>query len=102
MVLLNASRRVGKGQPKNYIPDPEIQPLASMFLKGEPVEGELAVITREQAEDADYNLNPRRWVGQDDAVEQRSIAEILDDMQRLDAEAREIEQSLAPILVSLR
>ena len=102
MTLLNASRRVGKGQPKNYIPEKDIQPLAAIFLKGEPVEGEIAVITQEQAVKADYNLSPSRWVGQGDAVDQRSIAEILDDMHRLDAEAREIDQSLAKILVSLR
>ena len=46
IVLVNASRRVGKGRPKNYIPQEEIRPIASMFLKGEPVEGEVAVITR--------------------------------------------------------
>ena len=102
IVLLNASRRVGKGQPKNYIPEQDIQPLAAMFLKGEPVEGEIAVITREQAAEADYNLSPSRWVGQGDAVEQRSIAEILDDMEKLDAEAHEVDQSLAKILVRLR
>ena len=102
ITLLNASRRVGKGQPKNYIPEQDIQPLAAMFLRGEQVEGEIAVITRQQAEEADYNLSPSRWVGQGDAVEQRSIAEILDDLQRLDAEARDIEQSLAKVLVSLR
>ena len=102
IVLLNASRRVGKGQPKNYIPEDGIRPLAAAFLKGEPVEGEVAVITREQAQDIDYNLGPSRWVGQADAVEQRSIAEILADMQRLDDEARAIDQSLANVLVNLR
>ncbi len=102
ITLLNASRRVGKGQPKNYIPEEDMRPLAAAFLKGEAVEGEVAVITREQAVEADYNLSPSRWVGQADAVEQRSIAEILDDLQRLDAESREIDQSLAKMLVSLR
>ena len=102
IVLLNASRRVGKGQPKNYIPEEDIRPLATAFLKGEPVEGEIAVITREQAKEADYNLSPSRWVGQADTVEQRSIAEILAAMQSLDDEAREINQSLANVLVNLR
>ena len=46
IVLLNASRRVKKGRPKNYIPEEDIRPLAAAFLKGEPVEGEVAVITR--------------------------------------------------------
>ena len=52
-----------KGKPKNYIPEDAIRPLAAAYLKGEPVEGEIAVITRQQAEDADYNLSPSRWVG---------------------------------------
>ena len=102
ITLLNASRRVGKGQPKNYIPERDIKSLATAFLQGEPVEGEVAVITREQAHEADYNLSPSRWVGQENAVDQRAITEILGDMQRLDAEAREIDQSLAKMLVSLR
>ena len=63
IVLLNASRRVKKGKPKNYVPEDEIRPLAAAYLKGEPVEGEIAVITRGQAEAADYNLSPSRWVG---------------------------------------
>ena len=63
IVLLNASRRVSKGRPKNFIPEDDIRPLAAAYRKGEPVEGEIAVITREQAEEADYNLSPSRWVG---------------------------------------
>ena len=102
IVLLNASRRVGKGQPKNYIPEQDIRPLAGRFLKGEPVEGEVAVITLKQAKEADYNLSPSRWVGQPDAVEQRPIAEIIAEMQRLDDEAREIDSSLARMLVGLQ
>ena len=39
IVLLNASRRVKKGQPKNYIPEDDIRPLAAAYLKGEPVDG---------------------------------------------------------------
>ena len=41
IVLLNASRRVGKGRPKNFIPEEDVRPLAAAFLKGEPVEGEV-------------------------------------------------------------
>ena len=102
IVLVNASRRVGKGRPKNYIPEGDIRPIAAAFLKGEPVEGEVAVITREQAAEADYNLSPSRWVGQADAVDQRPIAEIIADMQRLDAEARGVDASLARMLVRLQ
>ena len=63
IVLLNATRRVRKGRPKNFIPEDDIRPLAAAYRKGEPVEGEIAVITREQAKESDYNLSPSRWVG---------------------------------------
>ena len=102
IVLLNASRRVRKGRPKNYIPEEDIRPLAVAFAKGEPVEGEVAVITLEQAEQADYNLSPSRWVGQADSVAQRPIAEIIAEMQRLDDEAREVDARLADMLARLQ
>ena len=101
IVLVNASRRVGKGRPKNYIPEEDIRPIAAAFLKGEAVDGEVAVITREQAAEADYNLSPSRWVGQADTVDQRPISEIISDMQRLDTEAREIDTQLTRMVVRL-
>ena len=73
-----------------------------MFLKGEPVEGEVAVITREEAQESDYNLSPSRWVAQADAVDQRPISEIIGEMQRLDKEARDLDASLARMLVRLQ
>ena len=102
IILLNASRRVGKGRPKNFIPEEDIRSLAAAFRKGEPVEGEVAVIAREQAEEADYNLSPSRWVGQVDGVVQRPISEIISEMQRLDEEAREIDARLAKMLAQLQ
>ena len=102
IVLLNASKRVGKGRPKNFIPEEDIRLIAAAFAKGEPLEGEVAVITRKQAEEADYNLSPSRWVGQTDAVSQRPIKEIIAEMQRLDEEAREIEASMAQMLARLQ
>ena len=102
IVLLNASRRVRKGSPKNYIPEEDIRPLAAAFLKGEPVEGEVAIITREQAQETDYNLSPSRWVGLTDEVPRRPLAEIIADLQRLNEEAREIDASLARMLVRIK
>ena len=101
IVLVNAGRRVAKGRPKNFIPEEDIRLIAAAFAKGEPIEGEVAVISRQQAEEADYNLSPSRWVGQTDTVEQRPIAEIIAEMHRLDEEAREIDASLAKMLARL-
>jgi type I restriction enzyme M protein len=62
IVVLNASRQVRKGRPKNFVPEEDIRILAAAFLKGESVDGEVAVVTRSQVEEADYNLSPSRWV----------------------------------------
>lgn len=101
IVLVNASRRMAKGRPKNYIPTEDIRPIAAMFLKGELVQGEVAVITNQQAEEADYNLSPSRWAIQNGGVEHRPIREIVADLLRLDAQAKEIDESLARLLKSL-
>jgi type I restriction enzyme M protein len=65
-----------------------------MYLKGEPVEGELAVIIREQVEHADYNLSPSRWVGQTEVDEHKSIRHLTDDLRRLSLEAVQLDQQL--------
>ena len=83
IVLLNATRRVRKGRPKNFIPEDTIRPLAAAYLNGEPVGGEIAVITKEEAEQADYNLSPSRWVGQDEEIDHGSIPDLLRELCQL-------------------
>jgi type I restriction enzyme M protein len=101
IVLLNASRRFRKGRPKNYLPEEDIRPLAAMYLKGKPVEGEISVITLEQARAADYNLSPSRWVVQGSDTDHRPIKAIVAEMLALDERAREIDQALARLLTPL-
>ena len=102
IVLLNASRRVGKGQPKNYIPKEGIRPLVALFLKGEPVEGEVAVITLEQAEQADYNISPSRWVGQTGNSDEADIQEIVTRFESILADEAKVSADLYTVLQSLR
>ena len=102
IILLNASRRVRKGRPKNYIPEEDIRLIATAFTKGQPVEGEVAIITQEQAEEADYNLSPSRWVGQTNVAVQRPIKDIIAEMHRLDEEAREVNARLSKMLAHLQ
>ncbi|MDE0209142.1 MAG: N-6 DNA methylase, partial [Boseongicola sp.] len=101
IVLLNASKRVGKGRPKNFIPEEDIRLIAAAFVKGEPVEGEVAVITREQAEEADYNLSPSRWVGQASSTEIGSVSTLLKELVSLDDEARQLSASLSKLLAGI-
>jgi type I restriction enzyme M protein len=92
IVLLNASKNVRKGKPKNYIPEDMIRPLAAKFVKGEPIDAELAVVSKEQIVAADYNLNPARWVKSNSIAASLSLEEIaagLEKVQGMESEANE-------------
>lgn len=102
IVLLNASKRLKKGKPKNYIPENDIRPLAAAFLQGESVDGQVIVIDRKLAEDADYNLSPSRWVGPVAGDDQASLKDILDRFDAVTATEAGIVRDLAIALAKLR
>lgn len=83
IILVNASKRVKKGKPKNYLPEGTPKEIAALFAAGEPVEGEVAVIDTAQATEADYNLSPSRWIGQADAAEAAKIPDLLKELRSL-------------------
>ena len=101
IVLLNASRMVKKGRPKNYIPEEHIRVIAAAFLKGEPVESELAVISRAQLAEADYNLSPSRWVGQSSSTEVSSVEALVQKLVELDSEAHRLSISISTLLAGV-
>ena len=102
IVLVNASRRVGKGRPKNYIPENDIRPIAAAFLKGELIDGEVAIITREQAVEADYNLSPSRWVGQAASSDEADLHNIIGRFEAVVAEEATVSTKLEAVLQRLR
>ena len=102
IVLVNASRRVGKGRPKNFIPEDDIRPLAAMFLKGEPVEGEVVIITREQAAETDYNLSPSRWVGQAASGDEADLQDIMVRFEAIVTKEATVSVDLQAALQRLR
>lgn len=101
IVLLNASKQLKKGKPKNYIPDDAVRPLAAAYLKGEPVDGEIAVITRQQAEEADYNLGPSRWVGQATEAINAELPDLIRQISDLSREEGKLDETLITLLAPL-
>jgi type I restriction enzyme M protein len=96
--LLNASKHFRKGRPKNYLPEEDIRALAAVYLKGEAVEGELAVITTQQAEEADYNLSPSKWVGQSDGAEIGSVPKLIRTLEKLNEQEASLTSELLRLL----
>lgn len=90
VTVVNASQRATKGRPKNHIADADVKALALLYTSGTPVAGEVAVVGTAELVEADYNLSPARWVRQTSETEQRSIAELLDELTAIDRRAAEI------------
>lgn len=90
VILLNGSERFTKGRPKNHLAESDLLDLAQMYIAGEPVEGELAVVDNSSIADADYRLNPAHWARRSADVEERSIAELLQELKMLDKRAAEV------------
>ena len=101
IVLLNASKRFKKGKPKNYIAEEDIRPLAAMYLKGEPVDGEMAVITYEEAKSKDYKLSPSEWVGQNESSTVIPIPILLGQLSKIDLRSQALSATLTQLLSRL-
>lgn len=102
IVVLNASKRLKKGKPKNYIPEDAIRPLAAAYLKGEPLKGELIVVERSKVEEADYNLSPSRWVGLVSTDNGGSLVGLIDRFNAVLAEESRLNEELHSALSKLR
>lgn len=101
ITFLNASNRYKKGRPKNHIEDSDVRRLASEFLAAEPVDGELLVLSTDEVRGADYNLSPSRWVRQVHEVETRTVAELVETLEKLSADERKISDGIAALLAPI-
>lgn len=101
ITLLNASKHFKKGRPKNYLPEEDIRSLAATYLRGEAVKGELAVITKQEADEADYSLSPSGWVVQNGDAEHRDLPQLIAELARLSQQAEEYDRALVGLLKPL-
>lgn len=101
IIMVNASRHAGKGRPKNFIPEEDIRMLAAGYVLGEPVDGEITVVTLQQIKEGDYNLSPSRWVGHRDAVESTSIAGFIAQLDELAAQQITLDKQLRERLAQI-
>ena len=102
IVLVNASKRVEKGRPKNFIPEHQIREIAALFLKGELVEGEVAAIDKEQIAESDFNLSPSRWVGSasDDSAG-ADVSGLVEQLRSLSDATKDADQKLFRLLATM-
>jgi type I restriction enzyme M protein len=101
IVLLNAGKRFEKGRPKNYLVEAELQQLADLFRSDAPVEGELSIITNDEASSADYNLSPSRWVLQKDDTVTADLPTLVGMLRDLSIQQRASDERVLQLLGGL-
>ncbi len=99
--LVNASQVVEKGDPKNFIPDTGIQRLADTLIGWKEEEKLSRIVDHTELKKNDYNISPSRYIHTSDAETYRPIAEIVQELNVIEAEARETDKALHKILKKL-
>jgi type I restriction enzyme M protein len=98
VLLVNASQVFQKGDPKNFIPPEGITRIADT-LSGWKVEEKLSrIVDQAELKKNDYNISPSRYIHTSDPETYRTIAEIVKELDAIEAEARETDKSLRAIL----
>ena len=99
--LVNASQIFEKGDPKNFIPDDSIQRIADTLIAWKEEEKLSRIVDHAELKNNDYNISPSRYIHTSDAETYRPIAEIVEELKTIEAEARETDKALKKILTKL-
>ncbi|MYH02095.1 MAG: SAM-dependent DNA methyltransferase [Nitrospira sp. SB0675_bin_23] len=95
---LNASRIFEKGDPKNFIPPEGIARIAGILIKWKEEEKLSRIVDHAELQKNDYNISPSRYIHTGDAETYRPLAEIVAELNIIEAEARETDKALRTIL----
>jgi type I restriction-modification system DNA methylase subunit len=98
---LNASQIFAKGDPKNFIPDEGIQHIAETLTGWKEEEKLSRIVEHAELKKNDYNISPSRYIHTSDAETYRPIAEIVEELNAIELEARETDEALRSILKQL-
>jgi type I restriction enzyme M protein len=101
VLLVNASRVFEKGDPKNFIPPAGIQRIADTLITWKAEEKFSRIVDHAELKKNDYNISPSRYIHTSDAETYRPIAQIVEELKAIEAEARETDQALNKLLKRL-
>jgi type I restriction enzyme M protein len=104
LFLLNAATEFAKGDPKNYLPEEAITRIADTFKAWREVEKYSRIVNREEIAKPgnDYNISPTRYIDTGPGDEYRTLAEIVDELNSLQAEETATNAALQSILTKFK
>jgi type I restriction enzyme M protein len=101
LFLLNAATEFAKGDPKNYLPEDAITRIADTFKAWREVDKYSRIVPYEEIAQKDFNISPSRYIHTGEADEYRPIAEIVEELEALEEEAKKNDALLKSILRKL-
>lgn len=101
VMFINASAQFTKGKPKNYLPEDGIKLIVNAFRNGQDATDLVKVSSLEEIIDNDYNLSPARYINNASTVEQREIQPLLDDLENLNMQEKQLDKELVNIFTHL-
>jgi len=99
--LVNASQLFEKGDPKNFIPAEGIKRISDTLINWNEEEKLSRIVDHAELKKNDYNISPSRYIHTADAEIYRPIAEIVAELDAIEAEAQETDKALKSILSKL-
>ncbi|MEI6568529.1 MAG: N-6 DNA methylase, partial [Verrucomicrobiota bacterium] len=99
--LVNASQIFEKGDPKNFIPEEGIARIAETLIGWQEEEKLSRIVDHAELKKNDYNISPSRYIHTSDAETYRPIAEIVQELDAIEADARGTDKALREILKQL-
>jgi type I restriction enzyme M protein len=101
ILLINASKLFSKGRPKNYLEDQHISRIAGVYHQWKAEDALSAVINKEQAAKADYNLSPSRYVSTGAEADVMPLDEAVVLLREAEEERAEADRELNKALAQL-
>jgi type I restriction enzyme M protein len=101
VLLVNASRIFEKGDPKNFIPAEGISRIVETLIGWKEEEKLSRIVDHAELKKNDYNISPSRYIHTGEAETYRPIAEIVEELNAIEEEAKATDNALREILRQL-
>jgi len=101
LFLLNASNEFTKGDPKNYVSEVAIMRIADTFNSWKEISKYSRAVGREEIEKNDFNISPGRYIHTATEQEYRPLAEIVEELTAIEADAAATNAALSKILAAI-
>lgn len=101
VLLVNGSKQLTKGRPKNFLEDTHVAALAAVYMKWQTSDGLSAIISTGDAARNDYNLSPSRYVPTGEQVEVIPLEEAIVELREAEEELETANEGLENLFKKL-